>query len=712
MFHFYKYALMLAIYGTSSLCLFAQAVQDQTKKEGNPAKKKESIQPQKKKLRVRLPVIEVVEDKPLSAASSRRVRRQDLKIRPITKPTDMLQIVPGLVTAQHAGGGKATQYFLRGFDLDHGTDLALSVDGMPINMVSHGHGQGYADIHFLIPEVYKEVLVRKGPYFVDVGDFGTAGAVEFRSFDEIPENQISVSGGMFQTYRTLFLHQSKSSHFKPILAVETYHSNGPFENPEKLKRVNLFFKNVFVEKKDTRLSLTAMGYASKWNASGQIPERAVKSGLISRFGSIDNSEGGSTQRFSLSTNYVSEEANAKTEMNAYWIYYNFNLFSNFTFYKDDPINGDQIAQFDRRHILGAEAKHTIPYSIFSMRASTLFGGRIRTDLIQNELYHSVQRKLIQPKTRSEITQSNLSAFLEQRLVFTSWVRFVGGARAEYMLFEVNDLLENKGTTTTAANPTDPKTSGQTDDAKLFPKANLIFSPTRNWDIFLNFGMGFHSNDARGTVIANDPNRQSVTPMTVATGYEVGSRVFLWKRLDLAASLWLLDLESEIVWVGDEGTTEASGRSRRYGTDLEARLRLWRWLYFDADVTINTAKFRDNPGNANSIALAPRLTVTSGITIKNLNGFDASIRLRHIGDRPANETGSLVAEGYTVIDAYLAYRYRQFEWFAIAKNITNTPWKEVQFATQSQLKGEANPVEEIHFVPGTPLAVEGGMRFFF
>jgi len=661
---------------------------------------------------IELPDLEVITDKPTTAASSRRVRSRDLKLRPITNPTEILQVAPGLITARHAGGGKATQYFIRGFDIDHGTDLALSVDGMPINMVSHGHGQGYADVHFLIPEVYEELLVRKGPYFADVGDFATAGALEFKSKQEVNENFVSFRTGMFNSHRVLWLHQIKSDIMQPIMAVETHLSDGAFDNPEKLKRMNVFFKNSFVTTKDTQWSLTAMGYASKWNASSQIPERAVKSGLISRFGTIDNSEGGSTQRFSLSSNYSQSKKNKKFDFNAYLIKYNFNLFSNFTFFKDDPINGDQIAQFDRRTIIGTEAKHTIFYNLLDFDSSTIFGARIRTDMIENELYRSKARKLIQPKTRSEITQSNLSSFFEERITFFSWMRFVGGLRAEYFVFEVNDHLEDKGTLTTATSTTTPISSGQTDGALLLPKANLIFSPIKTWEIYLNFGMSFHSNDARGTVIQNDPNKNPVQPLTKATGYEVGSRIKLFDKLDLAVATWLLDLESEIVWIGDEGTTEPSGRSRRFGIDLELRLQILRWLFIDTDATINTAQFRDNPGNANSIALAPKLTVTGGLTIDNLSGLSVSVRGRHIGKRPANETGSLTAQDYFVLDASIIYRYKKIEFFSNVKNMTNTNWKEVQFATESQLQNESNPVEEIHFVSGSPFYFETGVRYFF
>lgn len=582
---------------------------------------------------------------------------------------------------------------------------------MPVNMVSHAHGQGYADLHFLIPEVYQELTIRKGPYFLDDGNFATAGSVSLKSADMLPESQIQASGGSFNAYRGLWLSQLNQTGFRPIIAVEGYSSDGPFDNPENLRRMNLFLKNKTDLGPRRQFTVTGMGYASTWNASGQIPLREVNSGNLSRFGSIDPSDGGQTQRYSLSFGYKSSDSDTEFDSTLYLIRYRLNLYSDFTFFTD-PVNGDQILQDDARTIAGFSANQKYYYNIFETRASTLIGLQIRNDDIKNVLYKTKNRKIFNTVVSDTINETNMSGYLGEDWQIFSWLRFYGGGRVEHFVFQVDDALEDK-TSTTA-----PVKSGDSSYSTVLPKASLIITPVKNYGIinsgefYLNTGIGLHSNDARGTVILNDPARTPVTPADRAYGYEAGSRWKLFRRLELAVAAWLLDLDGEIVWVGDEGTTEVKGKSRRYGVDSEIRWEIINRLFADADMTVNTAKYTGNAGNGNAISLAPLFTAAGGLSLENLYGFSASVRFRHIANRPANESGTLEAEGFFIIDANISYRYKQLEIFASARNLLNTPWKEVQFATTSQLPSETTAVEDIHFVPGSPLAIESGIRYYF
>jgi outer membrane receptor protein involved in Fe transport len=622
------------------------------------------------------------------------------------KPTDLLKVTPGLFTGQHAGGGKANQYFLRGFDIDHGTDLALWVDGMPVNMVSHGHGQGYADLHFIIPELFDRVEVQKGPYAAQLGDFATAGAVRMRTRDRFDSSFALVAGGPFQTYRFLGLYTDPQSRYAPVLAAEIYRDDGPFQQPEDLERYKLFWRNRLMEggaEGDARVDLTLMSYGSDWNGSGQVPLRAVESGDLDRFGSVDPTEGGNSQRHSAQLRARFGDADRASEWNldAYLLHYRFALYSNFTFFAGDAERGDQIEQTDRRTVAGFQGNVLRRRTLAGRPLITTLGLNLRNDFIENGLGPTENRKRLGTTVNARVQESSMGLFLQEDYALTDWLRFVGGLRADYFGFQVSDELEDQ-------DPDAPKTSGVRSASIISPKANFIVGPFEKTELYLNFGQGFHSNDARGVV----RRPEGVTPLAAALGYEIGLRTHRIPRLEMAASAWRLDMESELVWVGDEGTTEARPATERMGVDFEARARLLSWLFADLDLTQSRAVYTENSGNGDAVALAPTFTLAGGLSWQHASGITGSLRVQHLAERPAVEDESLVAEGFTQVDASLAYRWRDWEVRADAANLLNTEWREAQFANESRLANEAEAVEDIHFVPGTPFQVQGTLKRYF
>lgn len=661
--------------------------------------------------------ITILGQRPMTAASSSTVRDRDFMLRTFRRPADILQVTPGLFVVQHAGGGKANQYFLRGFDADHGTDLALYVDGVPVNMVSHGHGQGYADLNWLIPEMVERAEIRKGPYFAQYGDFATAGAVNLVTRRDVELNSVSLLAGNFDTYRTLLVTSPTVGEWHTLMAGEVYATHGPFENSQDLERYNIFIKSTHDFGETARLSMGFTSYASGWNASGQIPERAVRAKTLNRFGSIDKTEGGSSQRHSIYANYqLRPDADSELTILAYAISYRLALFSNFTFYSRDPINGDMIEQNDTRTVLGIDARYRLNHHWNTIASATTLGIQLRNDAIDNGLFYDKQRERLNSVVNANIHEGSIALFAQEDTAWTPWLRSVVGIRSDYFGFAVNDPLEDL---TTPGNAT----SGVRQKQLLSPKASVVLSPARNTDVYLNFGMGFHSNDARGVVRAVD----SVTPLTRAIGYEIGSRTHLFERIDLAGSLFGLDLQSETVWVGDEGTTEANGATRRYGVELEGRLMILPWLWADMDATFTHAAYVHNSGNGNAVALAPKLLLTGGISVRQLLGFYGRVGVVYIGDRPATEDNFLVAQGFTRIDASAGYRYRNIELALSIQNISNTAWREAQFAHASRLKNETTcpsgtrsvsdngtmtGCEDVHFTPGAPINVQGTCIVYF
>jgi outer membrane receptor protein involved in Fe transport len=646
----------------------------------------------------------------VDAASRVHVGRRELELRPRQRPGDVLEAAPGLFAVQHAGGGKANQYFLRGFDADHGTDVAFFVDGVPVNMPSHGHGQGFTDVHFVIPELVVGVDAAKGPYYADLGNFATAGAVKLQLADTYGEHVAHVTAGSFGVRRGLVIASpSLGEDWKLLLAGEAAAQDGPFQLGENLSRANLFAKLTHEPSARARLALTAMSYGSTWRASGQIPVRAVcgegEPGLaapasygkpcLDRFGFVDPSEGGSTARSSLSALYTHATDDTRLRALAYAIRYDFRLHSNFTFFADDPQRGDGIEQTDARTVLGTNVEAARHWHVFGAPLVVRAGVDVRRDGAEVELWRQDQaRTRLEAKNRSAVHELASAGYLEGDARLSDEVRVVAGLRAQRLDVTVTDRLTETGP---------GSGSGARGASLALPKLSVIVTPREDWQLFANAGRGFHSNDARGAVLRAGAARL----LTPAWGAEIGARHRPVRGIELTAVAFGLDLDSELVWSGDAGTTEASASSRRVGLELGARYAIASVFFADLDATFTSARFRDVPSEESAVPLAPRRTLSAGFGARPTFGAFtpfAALRVKHLGDRPANEDRSLTAAGFTVVDANVGVRYRGVEAALDVQNLLDVDWREVQFATTSRLAYEPAAVSGIAMTPGWPRTI--------
>lgn len=627
------------------------------------------------------------------------ISKIDLKTNPVNSSQEILRKVPGLFIGQHAGGGKAEQLFLRGFDIDHGTDINLSVDGMPVNMVSHAHGQGYADLHFVIPETVNAIDYGKGTYYADKGNFTTAGYVGFKTKDQLENSSVTVDVGQFNTQRIVglfdLLQNVKNQH--AYFATEILKSDGPFDTPQNFKRINLFGKYTAVLADKSLVSMQVSTFTSKWDASGQIPQRLVDKGVISRFGAVDDTEGGKTSRTNVNMTLLKPiDERTFIKANAYYSKYQFELYSNFTFFLNDSINGDQIKQKEDRDIYGLNAELNRNYRVFDKEAIAKVGIGFRTDQVNDvELSNTINRQTTINRLRlGDIDETNMFTFVSTEIEINK-LKIIPALRLDYFQFNYQDKLQLNYKTQSVQ-----KTF-------LSPKLNFIYTSSNTLQLYAKSGIGYHSNDTR-VVVAQDG--KEVLP--AAYGTDLGT---IWKpfsRLLVNSALWYLYLEQEFVYVGDAGIVEPSGRSRRLGADLGLRFQLNKWLFADYDVNYAFARSIDEPIGENYIPLAADLTMMGGLSLSNFKGFSGGFRTRYLKDRPANEDNSIVAEGYTITDVNLNYTIKKLTIGCIVENVFNVEWKETQFATESRLKGEDESVEEIHFTTGVPFFLKVRVGYAF
>lgn len=624
----------------------------------------------------------------------------DIQLRPARSSQDVLRLVPGLFIAQHAGGGKAEQIFLRGFDVDHGTDVRLEVDGMPVNMVSHAHGQGYADLHFLIPETIEEVDFAKGLYDPRYGNFTTAGHVNFQTKRALDRSSFKLEAGQFNTLRAVGLFNliPTQPRHHAYLAGEWMMTDGYFESPQNFTRLNAMARYHGLLDDNHILTATLSTFTSQWDASGQIPERAVRQGLISRFGAIDDTEGGQTSRSNVNLQLTRIQDNGTVIKNQlYYTRYDFELYSNFTFFLEDPENSDQIRQKEGRNIVGYKGSMSRRHQLGPMVLQSEAGLGLRYDQVEdNELSHTLNRSTtLQRLAYGDVRELNLSAYLDEHLLLTDQLSVKAGLRYDRFRYEYQDQLQ--------------ATYGRQSVWKgmLSPKLGLYYTPNQRLRLYVNAGKGFHSNDTR-VVLAQ--TSRAILP--AAYGSDVGLIMKPFDRLLVQAGLWGLWLEQEFVYVGDAGVVEPSGRSRRLGVDLSLRAQLAAWLFADLDLNYTHPRSLDEPEGARYIPLAPTFTSIGGLSARWKNGLSASLRYRYLKDRPANETYSLTAEGYLLLDAVLKYSHRQFELGLSMENLLNAEWKEAQFETESRLRDEALPVSEIHFTPGSPFFARLSVAYLF
>lgn len=631
----------------------------------------------------------------------------DLKQRPANNTQDLMRLVPGLFTSQHQGGGKAEQVFLRGFDCDHGTDVNVSVDGMPVNMISHAHGQGYADSHFIIPELIDELNFGKGPYRIDKGNLTTAGWVDFKTKDYLDKSFLKLEAGNYGYFRTaggldLLDRNTGEGRHTAYIAGEYGFNRSYFDRSQNFNRFNLSGKytNYISDKK--KLSITLSGFHTYWNASGQIPERAVSEGIIDRFGELDG-EGGSTSRYTMNIQYFqSLSNNSYFKGNVYGGYYDFSLYSDFTYFLEDTVNGDEIHQAEQRVFGGYNAAYNTRYNIGRMRTKTEVGIGMRYDNIQNsELSHTVNENILLKRIAyGDISESNLYAYLNETIDLLPGLVINGGTRFDYFLQDYHDKMP-------AAERRDYNYTNST----FSPKAGIHYNIRDNARIYYNYGIGFHSNDTRTLATSVQQGEMGVTGhvLPLASSMDLGIIIKPYPKLLLSFALWQLDLQQEFTYSGDGGVVEPSGRTRRRGVDLSLRYEILKWLYADADANHAHARYRDEPQGENYVPLAAAFTSIGGLTFKIHKDLNAGLRYRYMADRPAIEDNSLVAQGYTVCDAVINYIRPRYELGVQVQNLLNTEWREAQFATETRLRNEVAqgipPQTDICYTPGTPFFIK-------
>lgn len=634
------------------------------------------------------------------AASQGSVGYVELDARPFLRRGELLEVIPGVVITQHSGGGKANQYFLRGFNLDHGTDFSLSVDGLPVNLRSHAHGQGYADLNFIIPEFVQSIDYTKGPFAADVGDFSSAGAARFSLFKTLPRNFATLEAGENNYARFVVgathLDAPRTNAAATTVGFEGTHEDGPWTLPEHLRRYSAFVRRTWTAPHDRDYALTALGYRARWTSTDQIPLRAIESGTVARFGHLDPTDGGETDRASLSFDWTARRPDSVTRLNAYALYYRLNLFSNFTYFLDDPLDGDQFNQRDRRGVFGLNLDHTSHLTALGRPTVLTTGLQLRHDLIgELALRHTAQRTLLGVIRADEVHEASAGAFTQATTRWSERVRTHFGLRADAYHFDVTSDT--------------PPNSGRRTAALLSPKFGLAFTVAPKTELYLNAGLGFHSNDARGTTIRVDPADGTtpvdrVDPLVRSRGFETGLRTSFLPGLVSTVSLWSLDLASELVFVGDAGGTEPSGATRRHGLEFANFYQATPWLAFDADLSFSHGRYRE-AAPADRIANSIATVVTAGLVAGQATGPVASVRLRYFGTQPLIEDNSATAPASTTVNARFGWRTRRWEFAVALLNAFNRRNDDIAYFYTARLKGEpADGVDDTHVHPAEPRIV--------
>ncbi len=626
------------------------------------------------------------------AASQGTVDDEQLENRPLLRPAEVLEVIPGVVITQHSGSGKANQYFLRGFNLDHGTDFAVHVDGMPLNLPSHGHGQGYADLNFLVPELVEHIHYRKGPYYADEGDFSAAGAAHVHLKRSLADGFSDLTAGSFGYRRGLFGGNTAVEGGNLLGVLEIGQDNGPWLNPEKLRKLNGVLRYAHGDDKNG-FTLTGMAYGSHWNSTDQIPLRAVDSGQLDRFGAVDPTDGGRASRYSLSTQWAKSDAAASTLASAYVVHSRLRLFSNFTYFLNDPVNGDQFEQVDRRTVAGAQASQTwrTPFSGREMEHTV--GLQLRNDHVSEVgLHNTAAQQRLSTVRDDSVQQTSAGLYYLNTTTWLPWLRSNAGLRTDSYRFRVDS--DNS------------LNSGKTSASLLSPKVGLVLGPWSDVEYFVNYGYGFHSNDARGTTISVDPvtgaPAQRVSPLVRAKGGELGLRAAPFKGTQTSVALWRLDINSELLFVGDAGTTKPSRPSRREGIEWASYFKPTRNVTADYDLTLSKSRFKDEEPAGNFIPGSSGRTMSGGLTYAE-GPWSGGLRLRYFGPRPLIEDDSQRSGSSTLINAKLGYAVtKQIRFGFEVLNLFDRKVDDITYFYTSRLQGEpAAGVADKHFHPAEP-----------
>jgi outer membrane cobalamin receptor len=625
------------------------------------------------------------------SAGAGTVSQKELAARTVYRPGELLEATPGLIVSQHSGEGKANQFYLRGFNLDHGTDLATDVDGMPVNQRSHAHGQGWTDLNFLIPELTARLDYRKGPYSARDGDFASAGSASITYANRLVRNVATVTLGQHGYARTALAGSPQLGQGTLLYALELLHSDGPFMRPDDYRKVNgvLRYSRGYA---NNGWNVTAMAYRGRWNSTDQIPRRAVDAGAIGRFDAIDPTDGGNARRASLSGAWRRSDTDSASKLSAWLIRNQLDLFSNFTYFLDDPVNGDQFSQPDRRVTAGADALHTWHLHLGDKVSDLTLGAQVQNDNIFNGLYNTRARQRLSSTREDHVVETSAAAFVESATRWSGTLRTVAGLRASAYRFHVrSDRADN---------------SGRASDSQLSPSLNAAWGPFAQTEFYANYGHGFHSNDARGTVAGVDPKTGEAvgrSPGLVRSrGLELGVRSEALEKMRTSLSLYRLDFDSELSFVGDAGTTETGPASRRLGVEFSNYYKPFKWLSIDFDAAFARARWRGAQPGGNRIPGAVEGVAQLALTLDKLGPWSGALRLRYFGPRPLVEDNSVRSRASAILNGRIGYRIgKDLQLELEAFNLANRRDSAIDYFYASRLSGESAPREDVHFHPIEP-----------
>ncbi len=620
------------------------------------------------------------------SASQGEISQAQLEYRPISRNGELMEVIPGALANQHSGSGKANQYFLRGFNLDHGTDFTTYIDGIPMNMPTHAHGQGYMDINSVIPELVKKIEYGKGPYYAEVGDFSSAGYSKIFSMDKLPEAILKFTGGEFGYYRTLAANSSKVGSGDLLYAGEFNFYNGVWQQPEDSKKFNGMLRYT-LDQGDWGLSVNGKVYTNGWTATNQIPQALIDNGTLGLYGTMDRSDGGKTNRYSFSTDLWNKSDNWKNNANIYALYYDVNLFSNNTGYVDNGINGDQLHQFEHRVQTGSNIEHTRYNKLLGFDMDNTLGIQFRHDEIMGlGLDHTVSRQYLSTVSNSSVSETTGGVYLKNQTYWHEKVRTITGLRGDFInnVVVVHDTAMHNPNVNSA-------NSGNQGQAMVSPKLSLIIGPWFNTEYFINTGFGYHSNDARGTTLQLDPNTGTtldsnstrISPMAQSRGIETGIRSNFIKDLNSTLAFWWLESNQELVFTGDAGTTQVKGKSHRYGVEITNYYKPTHWLTLDADFALTSARYVTTPvGETNNyIPNSVGRVISTGATLVAPNGLFSTIRLRHFSDMPLDSSGTFWSGSTSVVNLGAGYKQKKYKLEIDLFNIFNSTANDIAYAYQ-------------------------------
>ena len=654
-----------------------------------------------------------------TSASQGAVGEVDLENLPILRRGELLETVPGMVVTQHSGDGKANQYFLRGFNLDHGTDFAFYIDGVPVNLPSHAHGQGYSDLNFLIPELIDEIDFKKGPFYPEVGDFSGAGAANIHIVKTLPEGIANLQIGQFGYARALLAESPTLGPGTLLYAFEFNHYDGPWDLPENSNRYNGLLRYHWDSGRDDYTLTGSLYWAPQWHSTDQVAQRAIDEGLIDRFGAIDPTDGGKTGRAALSFDWLRNDGDTVTKLLLYGFYYRLNLWSDFDYALDDPLNLDQFEQVDRRFVTGGELKRVWDRVWWGRKVENTVGLQVRNDYIPDSgLNHTTGRQILEVEIYDQIEEFNSGLYGSNRIQWTPWLRSELGLRGDVFAVHVNSNT--------------PANSGNSAAGILSPKATLVFGPFKRTEIYLDVGSGFHSNDARGatiTVLPETGEAEDRVPLLVRTkGAEVGARTSIVPGLVSTLSFWILQSNSELTFSGDAGDTEANGPSRRYGIEWANFYKPTRWLTLSADFSFAHARYTEPQETVTGtsglyIANSIPVVISAAAIVEMPSGFFAGARLRYFSSQPIIEDDSERQPESTIVNALVGYRFSKYEVSLGFLNLFDSKADDIAYYYTSRLPDAllasrglapepAAGVNDFHIHPVEPFQVRGSLTAHF